>query len=227
MSLPVVKPPPGGLTGTGETFVGSFPVGVDQYMVDSLENVAPGAFAMQVGMGWRGANGLPGVTFQSQHDQTVVYASGESGSLAIAVNDYALAFTGRLPGSALLLPDQIGHVYSSISPSFIAMAAVWDMDPVSEMARRTITEMFLVELSAVASPAWSGTTLDLAGGFRSLAPTKAETAKMLAAAKARLDAYDREVAGQHEVVGAQLALHDRVTAHHQSDIAYARARGSR
>lgn len=217
MSAPTPTLPPGGLTGSGSTVTATFPIGVDQDLGDGLEVVAPGALDMQAEVGFRALPGLPALTFQSQHDPTIVYATTSNGSTVAAVNETAFAVVSRMPSMAQLLTEQIGSgVYAAISPSFMALAAVWDVDPVTDMVRRTITEMFLLEISAVSCPAWQGTTLAITGGSRSLEPpSPTMTRAMLDSAFARIGRIEAEDAqraeGKRQSVMAQLAYHDHVS----------------
>jgi phage head maturation protease len=213
-------PSPSSLMGNGAIVTATFPIDVANNLGDIIEVAAPGLLDTQAENNFQGLPGLPPLTFQSQHDPTVVYASTGNGSLAASVTDTTFTMMARLPATAELLTEQIATgVYQAISPSFMALDAAWDIDPLTEMPRRTITEMYLVDLSAVATPAWQGTTLMTTGGSRSLAPTAAESKQLLADAERRLSRIEQEdrerIAAQHEAVAAQLLVCDHQTTQYE------------
>jgi hypothetical protein len=77
--------------------------------------------------------------------------------MAAAVNADAVTVISRLPQSAGLLAEQIASgEYAAISRALWRSMPSGALTPMTEVPRRTITSMYLIEISAAGDPGVAG-----------------------------------------------------------------------
>ncbi len=126
-----------------------------------LEQVHPGALA--------GAS-LQRVVFRTMHDPRSVVASVKAGSLRLRNTPGGLLYEVELVPSDRVTAELMARGdLGGVSPGFVVQRDEWTLDS-QDRAVRTITQMRLLELSAVDNPAYATTSVEPVHGGQAAAP---------------------------------------------------------
>jgi HK97 family phage prohead protease len=136
------------------------PYDTDSLEMPFIEQFAPGSFRDQVG------DDFAGVTGQFMHDQVLVLASVDSGTMIVTDGPLGLQFRMSIPTSLAYVSEVVASgIVAGASIGFRVLKDQWSADP-DGTPRRFVTRAQLIEISLVSRPAYLDAKVAVRGALR-------------------------------------------------------------